>query len=98
MTAPTTERPTERRCDVARRIARDALVEDAQWLADTGECWSQAVRRLGYPGHPNSLERRLDRAGRYDLIITLRSREIPDVERPWLTHPTRRTTNGRTVS
>ena len=66
---------------------RDDLVEDAQWLVDTGECWSQAVIRLGYPGHPNSLERRLWRAGRPDLIAALRSREITNLDRSYATHP-----------
>ena len=75
---------------------RNDLVEDAQWLVDTGECWSQAVIRLGYPGHPDSLERRLYRAGRTDLINTLRSREITNPDRPYDTHPHTRATNGRT--
>lgn len=73
------------RPNVATLLARrDALVEDAQWLVDTGECWSQAVVRLGYPGHPISLERRLRRAGRPDIIAALRSREISDLDRPYL--------------
>ena len=66
-----------------------ALVENATWLAQTGECWSQAVIRLGYAGKANALERRLDRAGRHDLITTMRGRELTALERDW--HAPRRT-------
>lgn len=61
-------------------LSRDDLVEDAAWLVETGECWSQAVIRLGYAGHADALERRLYRAGRPDLFNALRSRETdPDL-------------------
>ena len=60
-----------------------ALVEDAAWLALTGESWSQAVIRLGYAGKANALERRLHRAGRYDLITALCSHETSPLERDW---------------
>lgn len=58
------------------------LVEDTEWLVVTGECWTQAVRRLGYGGRPDTLERRLHRAGRYDLITALRRRENTNPDRP----------------
>lgn len=88
---------TLRRDVVTRLATRDAFIEDVQWFVDTGECWSQAVVRLGYPRRPDSLERRLERAGRQDLITMLRSREISDLDRPWIvnTHSHTRTTNGR---
>ena len=62
------------------QLTRDDLVEDATWLVETGECWSQAVIRLGYAGHADALERRLYRAGRADLFAALRARETdPDL-------------------
>lgn len=66
---------------LAALAARDSLVEDVQWLAETGECWSQAVIRTGYHGHPEALERRLTRAGHYDLVTTLRRRELSERDR-----------------
>lgn len=59
----------------ATRPAAD-FIEDAQWLADTGESWSMAAIRLGYGTNLIALERRLHRHGRFDLITTLRSHEI----------------------
>ena len=57
-----------------------AVIEDAEWLVRTGECWSQAVRRLGY-STPKALERMLYRAGRGDLTTALRANEHPDRRR-----------------
>lgn len=64
-------------------LDRDALIEDVTWLVETREGWSQAVIRLGYTGRPESLERRLERAGRGDLIAALKAREADwaDAER-----------------
>jgi hypothetical protein len=75
---------------LATRLAKQAaFIEDAQWLVDTGECWSQAIHRLGYTGRANALERRLERAGHQDLITALRARELTALERDW--HAPRRT-------
>jgi hypothetical protein len=59
--------------------SRAAFIEDVEFLADTGERWSNALRRMGYEGRPDSMERRLHRAGRYDLVTRLRDREADDV-------------------
>lgn len=71
-----------RRPRVYSRQTAAELVEDAEWLVVTGECWTQAVRRLGYAGRPGSLETRLARAGRQDLVNTLRRRENTNPDRP----------------
>lgn len=47
-----------------------ALVEDADWLARTGEHPLNAAKRLGF-NSVHALERRLERAGRYDLMTRL---------------------------
>ncbi|TKR27158.1 hypothetical protein FA014_02025 [Cellulomonas hominis] len=52
-----------------------AVVEDAEWLVATGECWTQAAHRLGY-GSPKSLERVLYRLGRGDLVSALKAHEL----------------------
>lgn len=52
-----------------------ALIEDAEWLLETGVTWTAATVRLGYRHNPEALERRLGRAGRWDLITALRARE-----------------------
>lgn len=62
---------------VARGLA---VVEDAEWLVATGECWTQAIRRLGYT-NPSALERVLYRHGRGDLVTALKARELSERER-----------------
>jgi hypothetical protein len=56
-----------------RSTAIPIHLEDVEWMADTGETWLGAASRLGV--HPKTLERRLHRDGRYDLVTRLRSRE-----------------------
>lgn len=58
-----------------------AVIEDADWLAITGESWTVAVRRLGLRG--DTLERLLFRAGRSDIIRRLKSRELTEREMNW---------------
>lgn len=51
-----------------RRMERHAaLLEDAEFLADTGEVMEQAAKRLGISGS-DTLDRRLARLGRLDLV------------------------------
>lgn len=45
---------------------RAELIEDAEWLVETGENVEMAAKRLGY-SNPDSLLRTLCRAGRQDL-------------------------------
>ena len=56
-----------------RRTAIRIHIEDVEWMAETGETWTNAARRLGVQAR--SLERRLLREGRQDLITTMRRRE-----------------------
>ena len=49
-------------------------IEDVEWMAETGEVWERAAQRLGVK--PNTLERFLERQGRYDLIRALRRRVV----------------------
>jgi hypothetical protein len=56
-----------------RRKADDriaAMIEDAEFMAETGETWEGAAMRLGIK--PGTLEQKLCKAGRYDLEIALR--------------------------
>lgn len=53
--------------------ARRALIEDVEWMAETGECLTGAAERLGR--NPEALATTLQRFGRVDLARTLRSRE-----------------------
>lgn len=55
------------------RLAEADLVEDVEWMAATGECFWMAATRLQM--RPDTLERRLLRAGRYDLVTALRERQ-----------------------
>lgn len=57
----------------AKRRSAPIHIEDVEWMAETGEVWTEAAKRLGV--HPKTLERRLARAGRQDLVTTLRTRE-----------------------
>lgn len=57
----------------SREIDYAAFVEDVEWLAETGETWEGALRRLDIK--PHAAERRLERAGRADLIAAFR-REV----------------------
>lgn len=50
-----------------------AVLEDAEWLVDTGETLAGAAVRLGYRNE-GALERALNRAGRHDLVRALRAR------------------------
>jgi hypothetical protein len=49
-----------------------AVIEDAEWLADTGETAEGAAARLGYKD-ADSLERALERAGHYRLFARLKA-------------------------
>lgn len=53
--------------------AREALIEDVEWMAETGECLTGAARRLGR--NPEALATTLQRFGRIDLARALRARE-----------------------
>lgn len=50
-----------------------AAIEDAEWMADTGECLTGAARRLGRT--VDGLDKLLRRHGRSDIYRTLASRE-----------------------
>lgn len=54
------------------RHLAEALIEDAQWLADAGESWHGVLDRLDVTS--GALERALYRHGRADLIRRLRAR------------------------
>lgn len=54
---------------------RNAIVEDAEWIAETGGGFVEAARRIGL--RVASLDTALRRAGRADLITRLRRNE-PD--------------------
>jgi hypothetical protein len=61
----------------ARPIKAEQLLEDAEWLADTGETLENAARRIGLalndvPMSLETLERALHRYGRHDLYERLR--------------------------
>lgn len=61
------------RAGAPRREAPRAIhIEDVEWMAETGEVLERAAERLGVK--PNTLERQLERAGRYDLVRKLRRR------------------------
>lgn len=49
-----------------------SVIEDAAWLAETGESWDGALRRLGRSSE--ALENLLRRARRLDVLHALRSR------------------------
>lgn len=49
-----------------------ALIEDLEWMADTGESLDGAAERLNTT--PVALERALYRHGRHDLATTLKQR------------------------
>ena len=60
-------------CRAGRTRRTSAIVlEDVEWMAETGEHWDRAVLRLGVK--ENTLLRYLERAGRYDLIRRLQKR------------------------
>lgn len=52
---------------------QDALIEDVEWMVETGESGINIPRRLGTA--PSSLTKRLRRAGRPDLAAYI-DREI----------------------
>lgn len=56
------------------RRASAIVLEDVEWLAETGEVWERAIERLGVK--ENTLRKYLERHDRYDLIRKLRRREI----------------------
>ena len=60
------------RCPVRPRDPRRYHIEDIEWMAETGESLDGAAARLGV--RPASLERRLERMGRHDLVQRLRRR------------------------
>lgn len=49
-----------------------AHIEDVEWMAETGETWFGACRRLEVK--PKTLEKLLLRKGRADLVAVLRGR------------------------
>lgn len=51
---------------------RDARLEDARWMAETGECLDGAARRLGLL--PESLAKFLDNNNASDTAALLRQR------------------------
>ena len=55
-----------------------AHIEDIEWLADSGLSLTAAAERIGV--HVESLTRRLQRAGRRDILSRLTRRE-PGAER-----------------
>lgn len=56
-----------------------AVIEDIEWMLDSRECLAMAAQRLHMK--PDSLERRLERAGRCDLVARLRANQH-DYPRP----------------
>lgn len=46
--------------------------EDVEWMAESGEHWDNAIKRLGVKD--NTLQKHLERANRYDLIRKLKNR------------------------
>jgi cytosine/adenosine deaminase-related metal-dependent hydrolase len=56
----------------------EAVIEDCEFMAATGESLSGAAERLGYR-HRDVLERVLYRAERYDLVSRLRAAETDDL-------------------
>lgn len=73
--------PVERRRTVERRhthatvskVRAVDVIEDAEWIARTGDGWSSAVVRLGYGGAGPALEQLLYRHGRPDLVARLKA-------------------------
>jgi hypothetical protein len=60
---------TEPQPEPVRLARRRALVEDAEWMAATGETMPGAAARLRL--HPHTLRDRLKKAGRPDLWARL---------------------------
>lgn len=54
---------------------RAALIEDTEWLLDSGETTQRIATRLGY-GKPDSLAKRLRAAGRFDLARRLTRQDV----------------------
>jgi len=52
------------------------LCEEIEWQLRCGQGWWQAMRAVGYT-NPESLARRLTRAGRHDLAATFDVRYEP---------------------
>jgi hypothetical protein len=52
----------------------EAVIEDCEFLADTGETFMNAARRLGY-ANAKTLDRTLWRARRGDLVARLKANE-----------------------
>lgn len=50
-----------------------ALCEEVEWQLKCGQGWWQAMHAVGYT-NPESLVRRLQRAGRHDLAATFDTR------------------------
>lgn len=57
---------------------RAELIEDVEWMVETGECLTGAARRLNRT--PQALEGVLGRAGRRDLYRALSAREWAPVQ------------------
>lgn len=55
----------------AKSVASTPLIEDAEFLANTGETWERACQRLGRT--PGGLEETLQKAGRHDLLARLKA-------------------------
>lgn len=60
-------------------LTREEIIEDAEWMASTGETWPGACKRLGY--RSQGLRDLLDKAGRGDIVAALRQNGT------WLTGP-----------
>lgn len=61
----------------ANAAAREALIEEVEFLLGCGESPERTAHRLGYDT-PASLERRLLRSGRRDLAKAFRPRQTPE--------------------
>lgn len=73
----------------------EAVIEDATFLADTGEGLTQVARRIGMS--PGALERRLYHHGRADLFARLAANEAPASDTNLL-NPSSRRARRRTIA
>lgn len=73
------------------RLTAAEVVEDAQWLADSGEGMRATAHRMGMT--TDALERSLQRSGEHTLVRLLRSRDTAPAiigahtRRTWATTP-----------
>jgi hypothetical protein len=64
----------------ARAEAIVHMIEDVEWMVETGEHLEGACKRLGK--RPDTLEQALYRAGRKDLYLALKHRMVTTLEHP----------------